>query len=273
MAWWATRSTIAPSIGAGSRRPRPATHHTGVERERRPPRRARPSRWRRAVSWRRAPRPRRARGRRPPWRSPPTRWARARSRSRPARAAARTTTPGGRRRRRAPRTSPRRASAIPVSSGHPIVATVAPSGSSAISRSIGGVALDLVDRRAGRGHRVGARQHPGAQPPQRPARRVPLDDAPAGDDEPGRVEPEPAQRPGRLPHERLGVGAPGPGHVPQALDRMHPLTVPTAPHRTGEHVGATSALLATVAPRGDEPTDGPHAGPARCRGTARSRSG
>ena len=70
--------------------------------------------------------------------------------------------------------------------------------------------------------------------------------------------PESTQRAGGLPHQRLGIGAPGPGDVPQALDGMHALTVPTAvrsgPGHQMQRVGVGSRALATVAPRGDEPT-------------------
>ena len=100
----------------------------------------------------------------------------------------------------------------PTRSGQPIVTTVAPSGSvgdqlgrRSASRSISSTAA----RAAAIGSALVSIR--GAQPPQRAARRVALDDAPAGDDEPGRVEPEPAQRAGGLPHERLGVGTPAPG--------------------------------------------------------------
>ena len=65
---------------------------------------------------------------------------------------------------------------------------------------------------AGRRHRIGARQHAGAQPPQRPAGRMALDDPPAGDDEARRVEAEPAQRRrrSRAPATRRRRRGPGP---------------------------------------------------------------
>ena len=82
---------------------------------------------------------------------------------------------------------------------------------------------DLLDRVAAGGQRVRAGQEPRAQPPQGPAVRVPLDDAPAGDHQPGRIEPQSAQRTGGLPHERLGVGSARTRHVAEPLDRVHHL--------------------------------------------------
>ena len=69
--------------------------------------------------------------------------------------------------------------------------------------------------------RVGGGEHGRAQPPHRARRRMPLDDAPAGDDEACRVEPETAQCTGRLADQHPLIAARGPGYVAQPFDGMH----------------------------------------------------
>ena len=48
-----------------------------------------------------------------------------------------------------------------------------------------------------------------------------LDDASAGDDEPGGIESEAAQCARRLADQHPLIAARGPGHVAEPLDRMH----------------------------------------------------
>ena len=80
---------------------------------------------------------------------------------------------------------------------------------------------DLLHRCACRRHRVGVGQQPGTEPPQRSTGRMAFDDPSAGHDETGGIEPQAAEGTCRLPHERLGIGATGPGHVSEALDGVH----------------------------------------------------
>ena len=266
---WATRSTIAPIIGDGSRRPQPATHHTGVPLSAAA---AASSAEPVAATTRAAVEgvgldehevgggdgDRRRFGRH-----------QLATRRRRARGAARTTTPGARRRRPAPRTSPRRASGQPDEVG-PADRDDGGAVGQRVGELVDGVVeLDLVDRGAGRrpsdrrssasgrtattaGRAVGWRSTIRRQATTRP----------------GRVEPEAAQRAGGLPHERLGVGTPAPGRRSAgARSGCTPSRYRPSSRRRSERAcwGQVEAL-ATVAPRGDEPTDGPRAGPARCRG-------
>ena len=104
---------------------------------------------------------------------------------------------------------------------------------------------DLVDRRPRRGHRVGAGQQPCAEPPQRTARRVALDDPPAGHHQPGRIEPQPAQgaRPSRAPMTRRRRRGPWPRSGDARSDAS---TLRVRPSRA-------CAPVATVRGRGHEP--------------------
>jgi hypothetical protein len=54
---------------------------------------------------------------------------------------------------------------------------------------------------------------------------VTLNDAPASDDETGRIEVEIGDRARGLPHEHPLITTRGSSHVTQAFDRMHALTL------------------------------------------------
>ena len=64
-----------------------------------------------------------------------------------------------------------------------------------------------------------------------------LDDPPAGDDEPGRVEPEPAQRTAGLADQQPLVAARCAGHVPEPLDRIAATVLPGARLRQARRAG------------------------------------
>ena len=215
--------------GARSRR-----RTTPACRADRPRRRAAPTRWRRRRGRRRARRPRSARGRRRRRRSPPPRSARARSRPRAARGAARTTSRGVRRRR--PARARRRAGRRRHRSGRASRSS-RPSPRRAAPRS--------ARRRCGRPR--------SRRPPPRPAasgsalvsmRAQSHHSGPLvgcrstirrqATTSPDGSRPRPRSAPAVSRTERLGVGAPRPGHVAQALDRVHALTVPTASSRPGD---------------------------------------
>ena len=270
MAWWATRSTMASNIGAGSRRPRPATHHTGVELS---PAAAASTAEPVAASERgarRAPRPRRGRGRRRRWRSPPTSVGTS-SHSMSLRSSRCTNDdawcPAS---TASTRTSPRRARARPIELGP------ADRGD---GRAVGELGDQPVDRwRHARSRRSPPRpaaigselvsmrahsHHSGPHVGWRSTMRRQATTSPAGS------SPRPRSAPA-VSRTSDSASAPlRPGHVAEPLDRVHPLTVPTVRPNAGTAVlGRASALLATVAPRGDGPTAGPRAGPARRRGAA-----
>ena len=63
------------------------------------------------------------------------------------------------------------------------------------------------------------------QPPQRAGEGVTLDDPATGDDEPGGVEVQRAERVCRLLHERRRIDAVGPCDVAEMFDRVHDATV------------------------------------------------
>ena len=119
----------------------------------------------------------------------------------------------------------------------------------------GGVVLDGLDAAPRLGQGIGRGQRPGAQPPERARGRVALDDAAAGGDQAGRIEAQPGQRAGRLPHHQGRVGARGPGHVPQPLDRVH-LADPTPARATVPRRGERSVPGADADP---DPGRGPNA--------------
>ncbi len=107
----------------------------------------------------------------------------------------------------------------------PIVRTTASSGIAAASASaVESSSISSASSHASWNGSCGGQQM-GAQPPQRPALGMPLDDPPAGDDQPGRVEPHRAHRVRRLPHERCRIGTTGTCDVPEVLDRMHVVTL------------------------------------------------
>ncbi len=111
----------------------------------------------------------------------------------------------------------------------------------------GSVVADLVGQLPHRLERLGRRRDVGAQPPQRPDERMPLDDASARHHEAGRIDPERPERVRRLLGERRRIGALGPSHVAKVLDRMHESTVVRNPvaWRSDRSVGAASWPHAT----------------------------
>ena len=95
---------------------------------------------------------------------------------------------------------------------------------------------------------------------------MPLDDAPAGDDEARRIEAEAAQRAGGLADQHPLIATRGPGDVAKPFDRMH------RPKRYC-HIGAYMRWRATVCSRGEQPGPRDQADLARAVRHARSRSG
>ncbi len=118
------------------------------------------------------------------------------------------------------------------------------------------VVLDGLDAAPRLGQGIGRGQRPRAQPPERARGRVALDDAAAGGDQPGRIEPQPGQRAGRLPHDEGRIGARCPGDVPQPLDRVH-LADPTPARATVPRRGERSVPGADLDP---DPGRGPNPG-------------
>ena len=170
-----------PAIGdepVGADGGRLQQHEVGGGRRRAEPRRAAP------------PRRRRRRG---------AGAGRARSPRRGCRPPARSSRPGAPAPRRPARASPART-------------RWRPSGRAWASSSPVRVLADLVGAAPRLGHRVAGGQHPGAQPPQRARRHVAVDDAPAGGDQPGRIEAQRgrARRPSPAPAGPARHPRPGP---------------------------------------------------------------
>ena len=121
------------------------------------------------------------------------------------------------------RMSPRRMTASPIRSGQPMTHTVASSGSA--SNRWSGVRSCSTSNASscGRRERVGGGQQRRAEPPQRTRGRMALDDPPAGDDQPGRLELQPADRARGLADEHPLIATRRSGHVPQSARSDAPL--------------------------------------------------
>src|SRR5690606_4474202 len=103
-------------------------------------------------------------------------------------------------------------------------------GQRARQQTWGRVRLQVGHRGTSLDHRIGGAEDACAQPPQRPAGQLTVDDPTAGRDHAGRVVSEGAEGTGRLLDQQVGRGALGAGHEAESLDGVHP---PNSTQRRG----------------------------------------
>ena len=149
------------------------------------------------------------------------------------------------------RMSPRRMTASPTRSGQPTTHTVASAGSRSTRWSGVGSFSTSRGERDGCTERIAGREQRRAEPPQRTRRRVALDDPAARDDESGRLELQPADRPCSLVDEHPLIAARSPRDVPKSLDRVHTATLQRAS-------AGTSGGAATDGPPGGGACEATH---------------
>ena len=85
----------------------------------------------------------------------------------------------------------------------------------------GAVVLQFLDGAPRVLCRIGGAQHTRRQPPDGTARRLPVDEAPAGGDQPGRIVAERHERTRRLLGDERRPLPRGPSNHPQPLDGVH----------------------------------------------------